>query len=234
MLRFVVDSGESFPANASWHLRPGARCLPCRGIPDGPTQGCAYAPIRARRPCLLLGGWTLAGGFMCEGKRRGFGGGREPLRDIDSFAHPLHHTNELFGGFPLWLDEQLVGPALNIEPPGGVDLSGFHADQCQEALPGPPSGAPPVRCGPLGLAGEPDRRCPVHAGVLHRCLQFSAPGERLSGRPVAKPHGVRNEGPASCLSGKRQTKRDASPTAFGQTGASAISKPCLPRVAPDI
>ena len=118
---------------------------------------------------------------MCEGKRRGFGGGREPLRDIDSFAHPLHHTNELFGGFPLWLDEQLVGPALNIEPPGGVDLSGFRADRCQKALPGPPSGAPPVRCGPLGLAGEPDRRCPGHAGVLHRRLQFSAPGERLSG-----------------------------------------------------
>ncbi len=158
----------------------------------------------------------------------------EPLRDIDSFAHPLHHTNELFGGFPLWLDEQLVGPAPNIEPSGGVDLSGFRADRCQKALPGPPSGAPPVRCGPLGLAGEPDRRCPGHVGVLHPRLQFSAPGERLRYLPVAKPHGVRNEGPASCLSGKRQTKRDASPTAFGQTGARAISKPCLPRVAPDI
>ena len=167
-----TPAGTFAPVHGAFHVG-GSRMAPLRG--------CAYAPIRARRPCLVLGGWTLAGGFMCEGKRRGFGGGREPLRGIDSFAHPLHHTNELFGGFPLWLDEQLVGPALNIEPSGGVDLSGFRADRCQKALPGPPSGAPPVRCGPLGLAGEPDRRCPVHAGVLHRRLQFSAPGERLSG-----------------------------------------------------
>ena len=174
-------SGREFPGKRQ--LAPSLRCTvpSMSGDPGWPHSGGAPMRRSGRVGRACSSGWTLAGGFMCEGKRRGFGGGREPLRGIDSFHHPLHRTDELFDGFALWLDDELVGPALNIEPSGGVDLSGFRADRCQKALPGPPSGAPPVRCGPLGLAGEPDGRCPGHAGVLHRCLQFSAPGERLSG-----------------------------------------------------
>ncbi len=67
-------------------------------------------------------GWTLAGGLTFEGNDAVSAVSWEPLRDIDSFPHPLRHTDELPGGFALWLDDELVGPALNIEPSGVVSI----------------------------------------------------------------------------------------------------------------